>query len=157
MPFEQLIEQLQSLTQLLQTLRNEEYTKKIKHLGDASIGGHTRHIIELLQCVLEGYELNKVDYLHRVRNLELENDKHLALEKLLWLMEIIPHEDKELQLVVENFHTDWKVLTSFYREIIYNHLALIKVALLEMNLDIVEQDFGMAYSTIQYKASLAKA
>ena len=163
MIFEQLTEQLQSLASLLKTLRNEQYTKQIKHLGDASIGGHTRHIIELLQCALDGYHLNKVDYVHRIRNLALENDKHFALEKLNWLMETILLEDKELQMVVETNHSNTIVLTSFYREIIYNtehtihHLALIKVALLEMDLHVVEQDFGMAYSTIQYKASLAKA
>ena len=51
------------------------------------------------------------------------------------------------------------VTTTFYREIVYNaehtlhHLALIKVALREMELDIVGDDFGMAYSTLKFAAT----
>jgi len=52
------------------------------------------------------------------------------------------------------------VTTTYFREIVYNtehaihHLALIKVALIEMNLDVVADDFGMAYSTMKFKSSL---
>jgi hypothetical protein len=52
------------------------------------------------------------------------------------------------------------VTTTYYREVVYNtehtihHLALIKVAIIDMKLYIVDNDFGMAYSTIKYQASL---
>jgi EAL domain-containing protein (putative c-di-GMP-specific phosphodiesterase class I) len=54
------------------------------------------------------------------------------------------------------------VSTTFFREIIYNaehaihHLALIRVALRVMKLDIVGDDFGMAYSTIKYLSASNK-
>jgi hypothetical protein len=35
-----------------------------------------------------------------------------------------------------------------------HHLALIKVALIEMQLQVIDENFGMAYSTIKYKATL---
>ena len=162
MNFQQLSQQLLSLIVLLKSLSNDQYSRKIKHLGNASIGGHTRHIIELIQCVNKGYDSDTVDYLNRIRNLDLENSKSLALEVLLEIEKELKRSDKNLKMVVENTSLDCSVNTTYFREVVYNtehtihHLALIKVALLEMNLDLVNHDFGMAYSTIQYQASLAK-
>ena len=162
MIFQQLSQQLLSLIVLLRSLSNEQYSRKIKHLGNASIGGHTRHIIELIQCVNKGYDSDTIDYLNRIRNLDLENSKSLALEVLLEIEKDLMKADKNLKMVVENTNLDCSVNTTYFREVVYNtehtihHLALIKVALLEMNLDLVNHDFGMAYSTIQYQASLAK-
>lgn len=162
MIFQQLSQQLLSLIVLLKSLSNDQYSRKIKHLGNASIGGHTRHIIELIQCVNKGYDSDTVDYLNRIRNLDLENSKSLALEVVLEIEKELKRSDKNLKMVVENTSLDCSVNTTYFREVVYNtehtihHLALIKVALLEMNLDLVNHDFGMAYSTIQYQASLAK-
>ena len=162
MIFQQLSQQLLSLIVLLKSLSNDQYSRKIKHLGNASIGGHTRHIIELIQCVNKGYDSDTVDYLNRIRNLDLENSKSLALEVLLEIEKELKRSDKNLKMVFENTSLDCSVNTTYFREVVYNtehtihHLALIKVALLEMNLDLVNHDFGMAYSTIQYQASLAK-
>ena len=162
MIFQQLSQQLLSLIVLLRSLSNEQYSRKIKHLGNASIGGHTRHIIELIQCVNKGYDSDTIDYLYRIRNLDLENSKSLALEVLLEIEKDLMKADKNLKMVVENTNLDCSVNTTYFREVVYNtehtihHLALIKVALLEMKLDLVNHDFGMAYSTIQYQASLAK-
>ncbi len=162
MIFQQLSQQLLSLIVLLKSLSNDQYSRKIKHLGNASIGGHTRHIIELIQCVNKGYDSDTIDYLNRIRNLDLENSKSLALEVLLEIEKELKRSDKNLKMVVENTSLDCSVNTTYFREVVYNtehtihHLALIKVALLEMNLDLVNHDFGMAYSTIQYQASLAK-
>jgi len=49
MIFKQLIQQLDSLHQLLDHLSEEQYTQRITHLGNSTIGGHTRHVIEVLQ------------------------------------------------------------------------------------------------------------
>lgn len=165
MIFIQLSQQLQSLGNLLLLLNEKQYNKKIEHLGNASIGGHTRHIIELLQCAVDGYSTGEVDYVNRTRNLLLETDSMLAHATLQQLATSIKHSDKRLRMVVENIDSvaESKIFTTYYREIVYNtehtihHLALIKVALIEMKLNIVQNDFGMAYSTISYRASLSNA
>ena len=165
MIFIQLKQQLQSLYSLLLSITDEQYTRKIGHLGDASIGGHTRHIIELLQCVVSGYTDNEVDYLNRSRNLALENNKHTAQSAIQQLENQIVLSDKVLKLKVEEAEVNHSqaVSTTFFREIVYNtehaihHLALIKVALIEMNLHLVDNNFGMAYSTIKYKETLSNA
>ena len=162
MIFFQLSEQLRSLCSLLETLSPDQYTKNIEHLGGVSIGAHSRHIIELLQCARIGYEKGQVDYLNRERNLLLESDKEFAINSLTILLNSVSLPDKQLRLVTEqdNRNADEDVVvTTYFREIVYNtehiihHLALIRVALVEMKLNIADKDFGMAYSTIKYKSS----
>jgi hypothetical protein len=163
MIFIQLTQQMQALQQLLALLSNTQYTHTIHHLGKASIGGHTRHVIELLQCAVNGYNTGEVDYVNRKRNLALENDKLLAIQQLQQLQAEMMVPDKLLNMVVNEAGnaTTTTVSTTYFREIVYNtehaihHLALIKVALIEMQLPIVDDNFGMAYSTITYKATLA--
>jgi hypothetical protein len=165
MIFLQLSQQLQSLGNLLSGLTDDQYNKKVAHLGNSSIGGHARHVIELLQCAIYGYNTGEVDYLNRKRNLLLETDRVFALSVLQQLESLIKVPDKKLNLIVEQFEGAAEltnVTTTYYREVVYNtehtihHLALIKVAIIEMKLDIVDNDFGMAYSTIKYQASLNK-
>jgi hypothetical protein len=161
MIFIQITEQLKSLSNLLLLLNDQQYNQKIAFLGNASIGGHSRHIIELLKCVTDGYNTGTVDYLNRVRDLAIETDKLLAMQELSLMAEKVKQSDKRMNLVIEcdeesasNF-----VATTYFREIVYNaehaihHLALIRVALKEMKLEIVGDDFGMAYSTIKYLAT----
>lgn len=165
MIFIQLSQQLQSLGNLLLLLHKKQYTKKIEHLGNASIGGHTRHIIELLQCAVDGYYTGAVDYVNRTRNLLLETNTKLAYATLQELVHNIRNDDAQLKMIVEQAGDDAcpEVFTTYYREIVYNtehtihHLALIKVALIEMKLNIADKDFGMAGSTIKYKMVMNNA
>lgn len=166
MIFLQLTQQLESLRKLLLHLTDEQFKKKVAHLGNASIGGHTRHVIELLQCALDGYNTGEVDYVNRKRNLLLETDRIFALSVLQQLDGLVNFPDKQLNLVVERIEGALElanVTTTYYREVVYNtehtihHLALIKVAIFEMKLELVDDHFGMAYSTIKYKASLAQS
>jgi hypothetical protein len=158
MIFLQLKQQLNALNDLISKLNDVQYSQKIAHLGNASIGGHTRHIIELLLCATDGFSSGEVDYINRKRNMELENSRMIAQNSIQSLSIKISKTDKKLELIIEDGEN--VVNTTYYREIVYNtehtihHLALIKVALIEMNLDLVDENFGMAYSTIRFKASL---
>jgi hypothetical protein len=161
MIFLQLKQQLQSLSNLLQLLNKQQYNQQIAYLGNASIGGHTRHIIELLKCVLDGYDAATVDYVNRTRNLSLETDLSIASKEIAVLTGQLIQPDKRMKLATE-YDSHELVYTSFYREIVYNaehavhHLALIKVALREMELDITDDYFGMAPSTIKYQSLQSK-
>ncbi len=165
MIFLQLSRQLQSLSKLLQKLTDEQYQKKVAHLGNSSIGGHTRHVIELLQCAITGYSSGEVDYVNRSRNLLLEKDKLFAQLTIELLDSTMKLSDKQLDLAVEQIEGSINVptvTTTYFREVTYNtehcihHLALIKVAIIEMKLNIIDDEFGIAYSTIKYQASLTK-
>lgn len=143
---------------------DKQYTQKIAHLGNAGIGSHSRHIIELLTCVLNGYPLGLVDYINRSRDLSLETQRSVAIAALMDLQNQVKLPDKQLRLRADQMDdAAVAVTTTYFREIVYNaehalhHLALIKVALIEMKLDLVDEEFGVAFSTIQYKASLIPA
>jgi hypothetical protein len=166
MIFIQLSQQLQSLNRLLSLLDDKQYNKKIEHLGNGSIGAHTRHIIELLQCAINGHHSGQIDYVNRSRDIRLETDRVFAQSVLQQLDNNIQLADKQLTLVVEKIegcNELSNVTTTYFREIVYNaehtihHLALIKVAIIEMKLEIVDDNFGMAYSTIKYRESINRA
>jgi hypothetical protein len=156
----QLSQQLKGLYELLGSLRQDQYVHQIEHLGNATIGAHTRHIIELLQCSIHGYHSGFVDYENRSRDLLLENNMELALATLLQLRQDINKPDKMIQIFTFPAPGETAVspvMSSYFRELIYNtehaihHMALIKVALIEMKINSVDEHFGMAYSTIRYK------
>lgn len=165
MIFLQLSQQLSSLQNLIESLDNMQFTTKVQHLGNSSIGSHTRHIIELLQCAIDGHQAGYVDYINRKRNLDLETNKEIALSVLASLEQYYQLPDKKLNLAIDCIEESEEpiVTTTYFREIVYNiehiihHLALIKVALIEFKLNLVDNNFGMAYSTIKYQSTLQNA
>jgi hypothetical protein len=50
------------LSETLHQLQDEEYSQPSRILFDATIGQHTRHIIELFLCLEQGYESGVVNY-----------------------------------------------------------------------------------------------
>jgi hypothetical protein len=161
MIYAQVKDQFGLLITLTRHLNPEELTRKIDLLGSASIGQHARHIIELWQCALNGYDTGLVDYHNRERNLLLENDKDQILSAMNSIMAKASElHDKSLSLyIAHNEEGGVEVAeTTYLREVVYNvehmihHMALIKVALRAMQIEITQPNFGMAYSTIQYQA-----
>lgn len=154
-----LQEQLISLQQLLQQISSSHYLNKSNMLGSSSIGQHVRHVVEMMECLQNGYETGIVNYYERKRDSRIETDKIFAANILQQLLLHLHQPDKGLTLLQET--TNETVQTTFKRELLYNaehaihHMALIKVALREMKIDIVNENFGMAPATIRYKQSTA--
>jgi uncharacterized damage-inducible protein DinB len=150
-----LQEQLISLQELLKSIKEDDYQYRSAMLGNNSIGQHVRHVAEMIQCLLNGYDQSIVDYDARKRDVRIETDRLFTLSVLQSFIGEIHRPDKGLtlqqSLCSESIHT------TYYRELHYNmehaihHMALIRVALREMNLDAVSGNFGVAYATIQYK------
>ncbi|TAF53273.1 MAG: hypothetical protein EAZ62_04645 [Sphingobacteriia bacterium] len=157
-----LIHQLQQLNHLLTQLDPLQFTQPIYHLGGATIGEHTRHILEILHCLLSGYNQGLIDYTNRDRNHALELDLGLALAICQNAGKNFDQIDKplKLQIAKQQDPPQW-VETSFARELVYqaehavHHLALIKTATIELKLNIIDEQFGVAESTIQYRSQQA--
>lgn len=152
-----LTEQLYSIQNLVQQLTPDQYNRPSGMLNNASIGQHIRHIVELVQCLNEGYYTGMIDYDKRKRDTRIETDRQFALQVLQQQCASLPQTDKWLQQAITiGNKTQW-VDTSYNREVFYNtehaihHMALIRVALKEMELNIVPDQFGVAYATLQYK------
>ncbi len=127
-------------------------------LGNATIGQHVRHILELIQCLMTGYATGTVDYDARKRDANLETDTTFACHTIEGLCQAIVREDKPLLLASQS--NEAPVKTCYFRELVYNcehaihHMAMIRVALRELGLDLVDETFGVAAATIQYKQQI---
>ena len=156
-----LKEQLNNLHVLLYRLTDEQYVFQSRMLSQATIGQHVRHVIELVQCLVLEYDHGTVDYDKRKRDRRIETDRAFALEQLTHLNQSIEKPEKRLRLSVRSSSGQFTVVTGYNREIFYNtehaihHMALIKVALKEMELEIVDDSFGVAYATTQYNQRLS--
>jgi uncharacterized damage-inducible protein DinB len=152
---------LDELIDLLSQMSNDEYAKSCESLFGASIGQHTRHIIELYLELIYGVKNNEICYDRRIRNVTFETDVTAAIEAIdLIKVDIDSLQDAPVKLKADYGNSDTAIQldTSFFRELAYNlehsihHQALIKVALKELGkLDLIDGAFGMAPSTTRFK------
>ena len=95
--FNKSIEALNSLVDALQQLpAQSSYTNPCEALSNATIGQHTRHIIELYQCLLAGYPAGKIYYDDRKRNPLYENEIPAAIEVIKEIQKKLEQPDKEV-------------------------------------------------------------
>lgn len=153
------------LSTSLDELTQAEYVQPCKTLFSNTIGQHVRHIIELFQCLDNGYDAGVVNYEKRRRDTEIENNKQLATSLLLHIHESLNRSDKEL--VLEATYDDHSseiinIATNYFREIAYNlehtihHMALIRVGINEVSSIQLPEDFGVASSTVKYRNQCAQ-
>lgn len=162
-PIQQIFIQL---SDVLDRLSDEEYTRQSKILSDATIGQHVRHIIELFQCLENGYARGRVNYEKRKRDYRIETDKQLAAAMLRAVYRQLDKPNKEIMLEAEDYcdTADMMVAvpSNYYREIVYNlehsihHMALIRVGIREVSGLVIPEEFGVAYSTIKYRRQCAQ-
>jgi hypothetical protein len=156
--FRETFEQLQAA---LGAIDGTFYVKPSLLLDNATIGKHTRHIIELVQCLITGYDEGIVNYDKRERNLTIENDIEFAIACLQSCIAGIAKVDKQVTVQYDLNNETVAVGSTYFREIMYNiehcthHQALIKVAFNEFNISIDEK-FGVATSTLKYREQCAQ-
>jgi hypothetical protein len=154
---------LNELADLIAQMSSDEYTMRSVNLSGATIGQHTRHIIELFQCLYDGYNGGTVNYEKRKRDIRIETDKDVAILCMEDILSNICKEDKHLMLDA-SFAGDTKISvnSSYNRELIYNlehaihHMALIRVGILELTSISLSEKFGVAPSTIEYRRKCAQ-
>jgi hypothetical protein len=153
------------LTGSLNQLRDSEYTQPSKILFNASIGQHARHIIELFQCLEQGYESGVINYEKRKRDYKIETDKNFAVQLLKDIYHRLEKPNIELMMEAEDYEdtaTSVSILTNYHRELAYNlehtihHMALIRVGINEVSSVLLPDEFGVAYSTIKHRQQCAQ-
>lgn len=148
------------LENTLDQLNNEEFSKPCTTLFNNTIGQHVRHIIELFQCLENGYDGAIVNYEKRKRDTRIETDKTVASGLLREIYNDLNRPDKPL--VLEACYDDLcenpiRIPTNYFREIAYNlehtihHMALIRVGINEVTNLQLPEDFGVASSTVKYR------
>jgi hypothetical protein len=154
---------LDQLRRHLVALHPDQYRLSLNIFNGASIGAHTRHVLEFYECLLNGAADGVIDYDARARDKAIEYDLAYALQYTDRLSRQLsatnPRTIAQLCLKM-SFGPDQSCLipTTFAREEAYliehsiHHFALIRIGLQTAFPEVeVEPDFGIAYSTIQYR------
>lgn len=154
---------LNNLIAVLQQLPEQNsYTNPCEALSQATIGHHTRHIIELYQCLQAGYHSGTINYDSRKRNPLYENDTAAAIAVIREIQANLKQSDKEVKIFCSTDDNAVCIESNYYREVLYNlehcihHQALIKVALLSIKNINIAEGFGVAPSTLQHRQACAQ-
>jgi uncharacterized damage-inducible protein DinB len=153
---------LNELVALLNQLSDNEYTKQCPHLSNATIGEHTRHIVEMFQCLENFYDSGLVNYDKRKRSIAIQTNTEFAIKSISEIQNNLERENKkiELQQIVDG--EEIRIQSNYHRELLYNlehcihHQALIKVAILQCDNVQIDANFGVARSTIEYRNQCAQ-
>ncbi|MFV8327435.1 DinB family protein [Flavobacterium sp. ZS1P14] len=153
---------LNELIHLLNQLSEAEYSNSCAELSNSSIGEHSRHIIEMFQCLENQYDLGIVNYDKRARNILIQTDAVYAIRHIRIIQDNLERENKiiDLQQIIDG--EEIRIQSNYHRELLYNlehcihHQALIKVAVLQCENVVVDENFGVARSTIEYRNQCAQ-
>jgi hypothetical protein len=153
---------LQELSKVVQKISAQEFTLSYPALSNATIGEHTRHVLEMFQCLLEQYESGTINYDLRKRDVTLQTQPNVALHVIDFLLKELDKPNKPLVLQSTLDECITNVSTNYHRELMFNldhcvhHQALIKVAFTLSNTIDIDPDFGVARSTIAYRKQCAQ-
>ena len=160
--FKSSLQTIEQFKKVLQNLPEDAYSKPCPTLSNATIGQHTRHIIELYQCLIEGYDLGEVCYDKRKRDTLIEQNLLFAVLQLEYIQTNLEKTDKTLTITYELDARAIIIASNYFREVMYNlehaihHEALIKVAINEFGKIKLPDSFGVAPSTLQYRKQCAQ-
>lgn len=153
---------LNELSDLVSKLSDNEFCFPCYELSNATIGEHTRHIIEMFQCLQNHYENGIINYDNRKRDHLIQTNTVLAKECIATILNQMGKPNKYLQLQQIVDEELFLIETNYHRELLYNlehcihHQALIKVAIIQNATIAVDENFGVARSTIEYRKQCAQ-
>jgi uncharacterized damage-inducible protein DinB len=155
---------LGELERLVNSLTDEQYVATCPVLSGGTVGQHTRHIIELFQCLMAGYNHGIVNYENRKRDTLIQEHRQFAIRLLQEIAVTAMRADRDLTIASELFDPvgNMPLTSNYHRELAYtlehtiHHMALIKPALLAMEGVVVPNDFGVAPSTLKYRETCAQ-
>lgn len=155
-------ENLNQLEDLVSTIGTGNYKRKSDILSGSTIGQHIRHILEFYLLLVSGSFSGTISYDKRERDLRIENDPEFAAKTIKRLLAGIETLEESQSI---NFDADYSnsgsmqnnLLSSVGRELAYciehsiHHQAMIKAGLIDLGMaHMVDENFGVAYSTIRY-------
>ena len=101
---------LNELTDLVSQLSNDDYACPCHGLSNATIGEHTRHIIELFQCLENQYESGVVNYDSRKRDYAIQTCTETAKSAIETIKSNLEKPNKNLLLHQVNLEQPFPIL-----------------------------------------------
>jgi hypothetical protein len=155
------IDILTQLKELLLQFSNEQYAKPLEVLSENTIGKHVRHVVEFYECLLKGVHQQEINYDKRERNLQIETNIEYTLNIIEGIIAALEQQkvDVPIKLAMEyQANETFHVTSTYFRELVYNiehaihHFAIMSIAVKASFPEItLAENFGTAYSTIQYQ------
>jgi hypothetical protein len=116
----------------------------------------------MFQCLENQYETGIVNYDHRKRDYRIQTNTAFAKDCIDTILNQVDKPNKNLQL--QQIFDDEELLidSNYDRELLYNlehcihHQALIKVAIIQLKTIEIDENFGVARSTIEYRNQCAQ-
>lgn len=148
---------LNQLCSILSQLNDDEYTKELLVLNNQTIGKHSRHIIEFFQAIINAE--NYISYDERKRDIGLETSVTYTLNCISDIKDKFLSINPDQAILFKQLIGETYINTqsSIGREMVYcidhsiHHFAIIKIALKDSFSQVtITEDFGIAYSTINY-------
>jgi len=160
--FESSIQTLEQFKEVLSQLPKGCYDAPCTALSDASIGKHTRHIIELYTCLIDAYDGGDACYDSRKRDQRIEQEVDYALLQLTRIQQTLLKPNKPLKVRYELNGGEVVLESNYHREVMYNlehaihHHALIKVGINHFTQLSLPESFGVAPSTMHHRKLCAQ-
>ncbi|MDA3818610.1 MAG: DinB family protein [Prolixibacteraceae bacterium] len=154
---------LNQLRGLLEKLNSDDYSARPEVLFGASIGEHYRHILEFYLLLVSGSFTGVISYDRRERDARIAQNTTFAIETINRIIDGLKTLDLNSPVLMEaDYSTDGiqdnRISTSVSRELAYciehsiHHQAIIKTGLIAIDRkQLVDEQFGVAYSTIRYR------
>lgn len=135
------------------------YTQAIPALFHSTLGKHTRHFIELYQCLLFRNPPTIVNYDARIRDITLETKLEAAKEAIHQIIQELPNTSLQQTLYLHSLSSpNMPIPSNILRELLYNydhsvhHLAMMRVGLQLIRPDIeLPKHIGVAISTLKHQ------
>ena len=156
---------------LLERIEHHEFTESPPDLAPHRVAGHLRHILEFYECFLDGLEWSHIDYDARRRDASIERSQAAAIQRIESIIERlrgapqlrgdsviwVRMEDVDADCPADPFTTssvsrELQVLSSHT----IHHFALIGMTLRAHGV-VLDEDFGVAPSTLRYRKQAATA
>jgi hypothetical protein len=153
---------LSQLRDCIHQMDETSFVEPVALLSGNTIGKHTRHIIELFQCLVSQESKAVINYDDRAHSKIIETSVVLssnAIDEILVGLSQITSDKPLLLISCSDLNGGtFTANTSLLRELQYNvehaihHMAIIQIAIKHHFKDLcVPKDFGVAYSTIKFQ------
>ncbi|MEQ9466941.1 MAG: hypothetical protein RLN88_05980 [Ekhidna sp.] len=158
---------LSQLDHIIQSCKEEDFSRPLEELSGSTFGQHIRHTLEFFICLFDAKNDGVVNYDQRKHDTLIETDRKLACSVIDSIQDFLDKNEEDFELRFEANYTEREgsnagMRSSFYRELSYNiehaihHMALIKIAVRQsLNYISLPEHFGVASSTVRYQASKA--
>lgn len=164
MIFEKVYKLIDLLKESLAQLDDNQFITPLESFDGATIGQHTRHVVEHFQSLINAQQTKYINYDDRARSLILETNIEqccIAFDQIKNKIESIDFEIEVNQDFLKGGAASEIIKSSYFREVLYNidhlvhHQALMKIGLLQLLPHMhISKHYGYADATIKHKINV---